>query len=228
MEIRAVVLDLEGTLFSSKAMTQAHMLRVLGLLSRKMRISEEKALELLRSKREKLAEELNYTPPLTRLVEALGISRQQLYDEIGKVDPCDYLKPDARLQKTLKVLKTKGLKLALLTNAGYEYMVRILGALDIDVSVFDCTVTGNDVVHVKPHAEPFYRVHKSLNVDPQQILMVGDRVKIDLWRAKRLTWKTALISKHRTLHINREYIDVVFHEVYDLVDVRTRADSHGT
>lgn len=153
------------------------------------------------------------------LIEALGIGRQQLYEEMNKVDPCDYLKPDVKLQKTLEELKTKGLKLALLTNAGYRYTTRILGALDIDLSLFDCVVTGSDVQHVKPDTEPFYRVLKSLNVNPQQILMVGDRVSVDLVTPKRLTWKTALISKDHSKDINRELVDEILCEVYDLTTI---------
>lgn len=219
MKIEAVVLDLEGTLFSSKALAQEQILRVLGLISRKMQINGEKALELLRSKREELAAKLNYTPPLTMLIEVLGISRQQLYEEISKVDPSDYLKTDVKLQKTLKELKTKGLKLALLTNAGYKYTTRILGALDIDVGLFDCVVTGSDVQHVKPDPEPFYRVLKSLNVAPQQVLMVGDRVSVDLLTPKRLMWKTALISKDPNQNIHREWVDEILREVYDLTTI---------
>lgn len=218
MKTVVVCLDLEGTIFRSEALAEAHMSHILSLLSRKMQITSEEAKELLKLKRESLATKLKYTPPLTTLVEMFGITKQEFYDEINKVDPRMYLRPDVKLQRTFEVLKRKGLKLALLTNVDYKYTTRILEALNINLDFFDYIITGSDVTRVKPNIEPFCLLLKGLNVSPQQVLMVGDRIEIDLATAKKLGMKTALISQYFDAYKN-ELVDFLLQEIYDLVNV---------
>jgi FMN phosphatase YigB (HAD superfamily) len=172
MNIKAVIFDLEGTLFSSKEFSEMHILRTIELLSKKMQINSESASTLLKLKRKELTTKLGYNPPLTHLVEILGISRSEFYKEIEKVDPSNYIKSDINVQKTLKLLQAKRLKLALLTNTSHLYAVKILGSLGLEENIFDCIVAGDDVRYVKPHIEPFRLVLKVLNLQPQEILMV--------------------------------------------------------
>ena len=215
--IKAIVFDLEGTLFTSKALSQAHLSRIIDLLSKRKQVKNKKALMMLKSRRERLAKRLGYTPSLTKTVEVFGISRQEFFEEIAKVDPRDFLKLDAELIETLRLLRDKGLKIALLTNVSYEYTKKILRALGVE-EIFTHLITGSDVVHVKPAIEPFQKTLKILDLNPSHVLMVGDRAEIDLAPAKGLGMKTALVIKHsKPKDINTRIVDIVLHDVGDLI-----------
>jgi len=220
MQIKAVVFDLEGTLVSSSELGKRHISEVLNLISRRFGITKKKTFELLVSKREEMSARLGYTPPLTTVVRALGISKPEFFEAIMRVNPHPYIKADTKLQMTLEGLKRIGLKLALLTNVSLPYTLRILKALEIETSMFDCLITGSDMKEIKPDPSSFLMVMKSLNIPSEQILMVGDRIAVDLTPAKKLGMRTALVTKEKTVLQNQEKTtDIIIQSVNELVAV---------
>lgn len=220
MQVKGVVFDLEGTLFSSSELSKLHMFMVLDLVSRRLGTGKEEALDLLVLKREEMSAKLGYAPPLTTVVQAFGIGKTEFFETIGKVDPLPYIKPDVKLKRMLSELRNRGLKLALLTNVSYEYAERILRALGINGNVFDCLITGSDMEKVKPDSSSFHSIVKSLNLDPRQILMVGDRIAVDLEPAREIGMRTALVTRNNvSLHTESSTIDVALRRVHDLTVV---------
>ncbi|XTZ38741.1 phosphoglycolate phosphatase [Salmonella enterica] len=75
--------------------------------------------------------------------------------------------------ETLAALYAKGLPLALVTNKPTPFVAPLLEALGI-ASYFTFVVGGDDVVNKKPHPEPLLLVCKKLNIQPHELLFVGD------------------------------------------------------
>lgn len=75
--------------------------------------------------------------------------------------------------QTLAALHDKGLPLALVTNKPTPFVAPLLEALDI-AKCFTFVVGGDDVANKKPHPEPLLLVCKKLNIQPHELLFVGD------------------------------------------------------
>lgn len=73
----------------------------------------------------------------------------------------------------LRYLKSRGVKLAVFTGKGRRTAMITLEALQL-AQLFDLIVSGNDVVHHKPHPEGIFRVLDTFGLKPDQALMVGD------------------------------------------------------
>lgn len=87
------------------------------------------------------------------------------------VEEGSFLFPD--VADTLAALHAKGLPLALVTNKPTPFVAPLLEALDI-AKFFSFVVGGDDVVNKKPHPEPLLLVCKKLNIQPHELLFVGD------------------------------------------------------
>ncbi|MEJ8323259.1 phosphoglycolate phosphatase [Kosakonia sacchari] len=87
------------------------------------------------------------------------------------VEEGSFLFPD--VAQTLAALHAKGLPLALVTNKPTPFVAPLLEALGI-AQYFTFAVGGDDVVNKKPHPEPLLLVCKKLNIQPHELLFVGD------------------------------------------------------
>jgi len=77
------------------------------------------------------------------------------------------------MDRVLALLQQRSVPLAVFTGKGRRTTGITLKALGLQ-NAFDCIVTGNDVVHHKPHPEGLQRVLRQLGVPPEAALMVGD------------------------------------------------------
>jgi len=220
MQVKAIVFDLEGTLFESAALNRRHLAMVIDVIARRHNFLKEEANESLLSKRKRMKTELGYVPPLTNVLQGLGLSKNEFFATIEKIDPIPFIKQDANLKRMLQELRNKDLKLVLLTNVGHRYALRILEALGINTTYFDYLITGSEMEEVKPHPYSFRTVVEYLNLPPDQIIMVGDRIAIDLAPAKALGMKTVLVTEKLSgLNKRNKNVDVVLKRIYDLPDL---------
>ncbi len=93
---------------------------------------------------------------------------------------------------TLKALKARGLKLALISNIGVD--IRGLLARGGMGSLFDAVILSFEVGAVKPHRPIFERALEALGVPASQALMVGDNAHDDAGAA-RLGIRTLLLPR---------------------------------
>lgn len=87
--------------------------------------------------------------------------------------------------------KERGAKIGLFTGGGLESTRFCLQQKKL-LSLFDILITGDQVVHPKPHPEGILRALVDLNVDASQTLVVGDSAA-DVEAGSRAGTATALV-----------------------------------
>lgn len=101
------------------------------------------------------------------------------------------LMPYPGAKETLKKLKRRGIRLAVVSDAPKMKAWLRLTAIKLD-HLFDVVVAHEDTGKHKPHAIPFQAALKALKVRPEDCLMVGDHPARDIKGAKALGMKTCL------------------------------------
>jgi phosphoglycolate phosphatase len=86
--------------------------------------------------------------------------------------------------ETLRALRTMGLRIGLCTINSEKSVDRILERFNL-ASLFDVTVSRNQVQHVKPDPEHLLVALKVLGAAPEETLVVGDS-RVDMQSAKAL------------------------------------------
>ncbi|MGQ9721296.1 MAG: HAD family hydrolase [Candidatus Jordarchaeum sp.] len=194
MEIRALVFDLEGTLYNSKELADEWRVQVFKLVREKTGRSDEEILKEFIKITKELEGKGFRRPPVSMIIERVGITREEFYKAIESVDPSKYLQPDSELRKMLEYFKSKW-RLAMLTNLSRKSTLDILSALGLDSDIFDPLITASEMEKGKPDPEPFRRIIKDLDLKPSSIMMVGDSISSDLEPARKVGMKTVLISE---------------------------------
>ncbi len=190
--IKAVLFDLDNTLIDFMGMKRNSCeAAVEAMIDAGLRIKKEKALKRLFNLYDKFGLEDN------------KIFQKFLNEETGKVDyrilanaivayrgvRSSYLKAYPHTDYVLIRLKSKGIKLAIVTDAPrLKAWIRLM-AMKIG-NFFDVVVTYEDTKQLKPSNLPFKAALKKLNLKPQECLMVGDMPNRDIEGAKKLGMKT--------------------------------------
>ncbi len=99
-----------------------------------------------------------------------------------------YMHPYPKAVRTLLELK-KHYTLVIISDAPRLQAWMRLVSLGID-DFFDLVITAADVRKQKTHTTPFKAALKTLNLRPEEALMVGDRIARDVQTAKKLGIKT--------------------------------------
>jgi HAD superfamily hydrolase (TIGR01509 family) len=193
--IRTVIFDLDGTLTDcdldlakqrvSRALSAITGQEYRDVLSRMDLIHYACNIEGIYDRNE-WWDEFSNTLPLAE--------KQALTDLYWKsVMETTQIKPHA--EYVLRKLKGMGLSLVLLTDfdgKSFSKQKR-LDALPI-MEYFDLAViAGDDTREIKPSPEPFRYILRELQVDPPQVLMIGDKPSVDLSGADSLGMHTLLL-----------------------------------
>lgn len=112
------------------------------------------------------------------LVEAYGVSfPYALFDERCRVIMTERtrtgvpVKPGAR--ELIEDLRQRGIPTAVATSSRRPHASHHLSAAGL-LELFDTVVTRDDVVHPKPHPEPYLTAARRLGMDPRQCLALED------------------------------------------------------
>jgi len=108
------------------------------------------------------------------------------------VDLSTLLKPDPEITATLEALAGK-LPISLFTNLKRTKIEPVLRLLDIDPALFTHSISGDDLVHRKPHPEGYCKVVELSGLPANQLLYVGDKVDKDVLPAKAEGIQTCLL-----------------------------------
>ncbi|MBU4246014.1 MAG: TIGR02253 family HAD-type hydrolase [Nanoarchaeota archaeon] len=130
-----------------------------------------------------------------------------------------YIKPYPDVIPTLKKLKKKGIKLAIVTDAPRLKAYMRLDSMGI-TEFFDVVVGFEDTGEQKPSSLPFKRALKELNVKPEEALMVGDWPDKDVLGAQKAGMKACWASygaARPNPKIKADYEIKAFRELLDLL-----------
>lgn len=123
----------------------------------------------------------------------------------------------AGIEEVLDLLKRHDIRLAVFTGKGRKTTTITLNALHL-ASYFDLVVSGNDVVHHKPHPEGILRVLERFGISPGEALMVGDSMSdVKAARAAGVPIASVLWDCYDPESIRRENGEWVFERVEDLL-----------
>jgi HAD superfamily hydrolase (TIGR01509 family) len=123
----------------------------------------------------------------------------------------------AGIEEILDLLKRYGVRLAVFTGKGRKTTAITLNALHL-ASYFELVISGNDVLHHKPHPEGILRVLERFRSSPDEALMVGDSLSdIKAARAAGVPIASVLWDCYDPESIRRENGECVFERVEDLL-----------
>ncbi|MGB5945804.1 pyrophosphatase PpaX [Paenisporosarcina sp.] len=77
------------------------------------------------------------------------------------------------VSETLRLLKARGLKMAIVSTKKHDIILRGLKFMGIE-DIFEIVIALDDVVNPKPNPEPILLALERLNATPQEALMIGD------------------------------------------------------
>ncbi|CAM3816434.1 HAD family hydrolase [Mesobacillus thioparans] len=97
----------------------------------------------------------------------------ELYYEIYKERHYNLVKDNEDINTLLKLLKTAGYKLGIVTGKAKRSLDISLDCLGLH-NIFDVVITGDDVEFPKPHPEGIYKALEFLNVLPNEAIFLGD------------------------------------------------------
>jgi putative hydrolase of the HAD superfamily len=118
---------------------------------------------------------------------------------------------------TLLKLKSKGLKLAIVTDAPRLKAWIRLANMNI-ADMFDAVIAFEDSKVHKPSKKPFLAALKKLRVNPEECLMVGDWPERDMKGAKQLGIKT-VFAKYGNRKVRKSGADFEIADIKELLDI---------
>jgi len=103
--------------------------------------------------------------------------------------------PFPGLAEMLRLLKERGIKLAIITNGGHAFQMNTIKALGIE-AFFSAILTSEKEGIRKPDPQIFQRAMERLGVGPAETVFVGDHPEVDIMGARqaglKAVWKRDL------------------------------------
>lgn len=196
--IKAVLFDIDNTLFDSTTLAEmARRNSVKAMIDSGLPIKDE---ALVYKKLQEVIKKFgsNYPKHYDELLNTLSIPWSAKIVAAGVVayehTKFGYLKPYPGVIPALMRLKKKDYLLGVVSNGiAVKQWEKLIG-LGVH-HFFDAVVTSEEAGVEKPEEEIFLLATQKLGVKPEECVMVGDRVKIDIYGAKRVGMKTIWLKK---------------------------------
>lgn len=192
--IRAIVFDIDGTLYRNPAYAREQVEGQLRRLASQRGWDRAKLdAELGRAQEAYSDAHSGLKPSLGNAFAALGVSiAQSVTWREELIRPEDYLSPDQASIDAIAGLAAS-YRLAALTNNPVSIGQRSLRALGLE-GFFPIVVGLDSCLKSKPEPEPFLAVLDRLGLAPRQCLSVGDRHDVDLAPAIKLGMSAILVE----------------------------------
>jgi putative hydrolase of the HAD superfamily len=192
--IRSIVFDLDGTLYTSEGVAREIGKTAIELVAYARGVSLKKGKGLLHSAKQSLAEILEEEPTLTRTCVELGIEVTELHQALqNQVHPERYLKNDPILYALLDSLQDH-CSLYLYTNNSLPLTQKILALLGVE-DLFEHLYTIELTWLPKPDPGTLQQVLEDIGGPPESFLFVGDRQQVDLKVPASLGIPTLLVKE---------------------------------
>lgn len=189
--VRCVLFDLDGTLYDSKGYNEYFDSEMTRIVADFLKVEEGEASRILKSRRKEEG-------TLTRAIESLGLSRQEFHQLVSKrVDPGPYLSSNDSARDVITRLRSRNLRVGLVSNSGRILVDKILKALGLDPGLFDVVVSGTDV-EPKPSHQPFVMALAKIGCARVEGVYVGDRDEAEIRPAHEVGLRTVLLARSKT------------------------------
>lgn len=174
--LRAVLLDLDGTLVDRDAALRAWLHRRAGL-GRELE-------QLLALDREDGGELVALALELHRLRPGLAANPRALLER-ARADLPSFIQPDPAIARALARLREAKLRLGLVSNGGPTQRQK-LAAAQLPESLFATIQVSGELGVAKPAAGIFQAALRALALAPEQVVMIGDSPREDIAGAAAL------------------------------------------
>lgn len=178
-DIRAVVFDLDGTLYVSDLFEHAVWQSVSRYAGDLLACTPEQGGRRLQEMRERLAVERGRVQTLAVAIQALGGTVREMHRRFAaELEPAAMVTSDPRVPRLLHALAASR-RCWLLTNNNRILTGKILEALGLS-GTFERVITIDDTWRPKPDESVLDELLAALALPPAAVLFVGDRYDIDL------------------------------------------------
>lgn len=206
-KIKAIGFDLDGTMY--------HSSQELQIMVGKEIVAE--AARLMGQDPDELAEEYlkrrEQYRSNTMTLNSFGLPGEEIFQKIwNKLPIAEYVKKDVKLVSLLETLR-KIHRLFMISNGRRAEIEKKLQCLGVSPDWFDPLIACYDQGWVKPEPSPFLLAIESLNLEPDEVVYVGDRVDLDVEGASAVGMKTILVGG------TSPQADACCETVYDIVRV---------
>ncbi|MBQ0050623.1 MAG: HAD family hydrolase [Treponema sp.] len=190
-EIKVVAFDIDGTLYASWDLYFRLIPYVLRHLKFYLHYNKVRNIlhrtaplpDFYEYQARLLAEEMN-----TSAAEAKQMIKDIVYD--GLKPKFQKIKPFKHVEETFKLLKEKGYRIALLSDFPPEQKGDIWGL----IPYCDLILGTEEIGALKPSKYPFGTMAMALEVEPKEILYVGNSIRYDVLGSLNAGMKAALIT----------------------------------
>lgn len=211
---KAVLFDLDDTLYDYEPCHKYALGKVYSALKGKIMISKKRFDELFRLAKDEIKYELSGTASSHNRI----LYFQRLIEKTHKtVDPkvilslykiyWDSFLGKMKIRKgvidTLKKLHKQKIKIALVTDLTTHIQLRKIEKLKISKYI-DYMVTSEEAGSEKPHAIMFLLALNKLDILPSETIMVGDNLVKDLEGSNAVKIDSVLISNQKNIKADRE------------------------
>lgn len=129
----------------------------------------------------------------------------------------------AGAHEVLQVLKDRGYKLALVSNASSGKLIySAMEHLDF-TKYFDVTIVSADIGYRKPHPQIFQMALEKLHISPQEAVMIGDVPAYDIAGSKILGMKSILVNYLESTEGKKNLTDIqpdaIAHKITDIPNI---------
>lgn len=177
--IKAIVFDLDGTLYVSETFEQIIWESASRYVGELLGVSPSEGGMRLKELRQRLTDERGTVQTIAVSIETIGGTVPELHRRFAdELDPHDYIEPDPRVLPLISALRQRYI-CWLLTNNNQALTSKILARLELEES-FQRVITINDTWLPKPDQSVLNQVLTGLQLPPEAVLFVGDRYDIDL------------------------------------------------
>lgn len=168
--IKAVIFDVDGTMVDSEPLHVLAWDRALQMYDHRLSdLSDERRSKIAGRKPLHIASDLIEWLDLQVKPEEFLKMRQKIFLDLIRTD----IRPMPGLENSVKRLVKEGYLLGIGTAQYSEYINLVLDTLQLR-EYFQVVVTGDEIMHGKPHPETYLTVTKKLGVKPQDCVVIED------------------------------------------------------
>ena len=209
---KLIIFDLDGTLYKLKGGSFANsklykkiLQNAVEYIQKNLNISRREAQKTLIKIKNKHGENISVA-----LESEFGLDRYNYFKEVWNIDPEKYIEKYANLEDVLTKL-SKEYKFILMSDAPKVWIENVLKELNVK-DFFEDNILSGEGKKRKIYGNRFDGLLSKNNLDPKNVLVVGDQENTDIIPANKFGFKTIYINRKW----NSQYADINLKDINDL------------